>query len=334
MNRSIWAIFTFVILIFLSACDSNSRVNQEKIVNWMRGDKLKVLTTTQMIEDVVQAVGSDKVAVISLIQGDLDPHSYQLVKGDDEKLSQADIIFYNGLGLEHGPSLREYLQNSPKTHSVGEFLKNSDQVEIIDVDGQLDPHVWMDVKMWSEITPYVVQVLTEKLPAEKEFFAQNGQKLIDRLDIVDSQIKNMMQAIAPTRRYLVTSHDAFNYFVRAYMADKEELKNGSWTHRLAAPEGLAPESQLSTTNISEVIDYLFKNQVTTIFTENNLSQDSINKLAIASREMGLDLKIAKSPLFADSMGPDGSDADTYEKMMLHNAYTIRDGLSSEGGSDG
>jgi manganese/zinc/iron transport system substrate-binding protein len=261
-----------------------------------------------------------------LIKGELDPHSYQLVKGDDEKLAFADLIFYNGLGLEHGPSLQHHLELSKKAVGLGNKIEASSPSLILQYRGQRDPHIWMDVSLWARTLPFIAEALSEKDPAHADYYRENAARLATELEKVHNEIRKDLQAVPDNQRYLVTSHDAFNYFTRAYLAADDEETQNDWQKRFAAPEGLAPDSQLSATDIQSTIDHLLRYHVHMLFPESNVSKDSIKKIVQAGREKGLNLKIATHFLYADAMGAPGSDGDTYIKMIQHNAKIIKENL--------
>lgn len=310
-------------LLLITSC-SDTHASRHKIYQkWMEHNgKVKVLSTTAMIDDLVKNIGGDDIDSITLIQGELDPHSYQLVKGDDEKLSFAQIIFANGLGLEHGPSLQRYLRQSEKTFSLGDLIYRQDPSMIIDIQGQKDPHIWMDISLWSQAIPFIVKALSQKDPAHAQSFQERGAQLQAQLSKAHRETKKIMHEVPSDKRYLVTSHDAFNYFTRAYLAEENELANGSWQKRFVAPEGLAPESQLSSADIRAIIDHLQRYQIHVLFPESNVSRDSIKKIVQAGREKGLELRIACCPLYADAIGPKGSEGDTYLGMLAYDAKII------------
>lgn len=283
---------------------------------------VKVLSTIAMISDLVKEVGGKNVDTMTLIQGELDPHSYQLVKGDDEKLVFAQLIFSNGLGLEHGPSLQRYLQNNKKVIALGDLIQTDNPELLLHYNGKLDPHIWMDISIWAQGISFIVQALSERDPENAAFYRANGEKLMSEMKQAHAKIRKQMLEIPENKRYLVTSHDAFNYFTRAYLATDAERINGGWQNRFAAPEGLAPESQLSTTDIQNIIDHVAKYHVDVLFPESNVSKDSIRKIVSAGNEKGLKLYIADTYLYADAMGAPGSDGDTYLKMIKHDADTL------------
>jgi manganese/zinc/iron transport system substrate-binding protein len=288
---------------------------------------VKVFSTTAMINDIVRQIGGSYIDSSVLIKGELDPHTYQLVKGDDEKLALADIIFYNGLGLEHGPGLQEYLNQHSKAIPLGNRLMEKHPEWLLKYKGQLDPHIWMDISIWTQIVPFIVEALSKKDPAHADQYHANGEKLLQEMLQVHHQISKELQSIPGEQRYLVTSHDAFNYFARVYLKEDQEAES-MWRERFVAPEGLAPESQISTTNIRNIIQHISKYHIHVIFPESNVSRDSIRKIVLAAKEEGINLKVADVFLYADAMGKSGSDGDTYLKMMQHNASVITSNLKA------
>lgn len=317
-----------LIVLLLFSCKSDRQPGESQA--WMvPNGKLKVLCTTAMIHDLVQQVGGEHVDSLTLIKGELDPHSYQLVKGDDEKFAHADLIFFNGLGLEHGPSLQNVLQHNKKAIGLGDALLSQYPDRLLYYRGQLDPHVWMDVSMWANTLPYILEALVANDPAHAKVYADKARWLNLEMRKVHQAIVKEMQDIPPEKRYLVTSHDAFQYFVRAYMSSDAEREKGSWLERCAAPEGLAPESQLSIAEIQALIDHVARYHIRVLFPESNVSKDSIRKIVAAGKAKGLDLKMASQVLYADAMGPSGSDADTYLGMIRYDANVIANNLNYE-----
>jgi manganese/zinc/iron transport system substrate-binding protein len=313
----------------LQSCNSSTSQNRKaEFEEWTQNnDKIKVLSTTNMISDLVKQVGGEYVNNLTLIQGELDPHSYQLVKGDDEKLAYAQLIFYNGLGLEHGPSLYNHLIANKKAIPLGDLLNDRHSDAVIYVSGQRDPHIWMDISLWSYLVPIIVEVLSQQDPIHAQEFVENGKKLQAEMSKTNEEVYALLHRIPEKNRYLVTSHDAFNYFARAYLTEEGERESGTWRKRFAAPEGLAPESQLSSADIKAIIDHLKEYQIHLIFPETNVSRDSIRKIIQASKEQGIDVHIACCPLYGDAMGPPGSEADTYLKMIYHNAKMLSEEMA-------
>ncbi len=286
-------------------------------------NKLKVLSTIAMIDDLVGQIGGEEVDHIVLIQGVLDPHSYELVKGDDEKFIEADVIFYNGLGLEHGASLRKTLESDANSVPIAELIVEQEPSAAIDIEGQSDPHMWMDVGLWAHGCDVIAERLARTDPAHAALYKRRGETAKEELLGLHHEIKGKLQAIPSACRYLVTSHDAFNYFARAYLASEGE---DNWKERCVAPEGLTPEGRLSVADIRSVVNHLKERGVGVLFPESNLSRAAIKKILRIGREEGIEVRMASEDLYGDAMGEVGSDGATYESMMRHNARVITENL--------
>lgn len=289
--------------------------SKSPVKDWLREDgKIKILSTTAQIGDLVRSIGGERLDGCVLIQGDLDPHSYEIVKGDLEKVDRADLLFYNGLGLEHGASLSSVLRSSSKAVAVGEKIRNRYPDQIIERGQAIDPHIWMDVSLWQKGILPIVEALSQVDPEGASYYQQRGDALSLEMNAVHKDILTRLQKIPSNQRYLVTSHDAFHYFARSYLADPGEV---NWTDRFAAPEGLAPEGQLSPRDIQKIIDYLRVKNISVLFPETNVSRDSVRKIADAGKEMGLQISVCSEPLYGDAMGN-----LSYLEMMNHNAEII------------
>ncbi len=309
--------------LLLISCGHSSRL--KTLNNDQRHGKIQVLSTTAMIGDLVKKVGGEFIHHTTLIVGEVDPHSYELVKGDDEKIDFADIVFYNGLGLEHGASLQYRMQQHNHSVGLGNHLYRQMQERFLMVDEQIDPHIWMDVSFWKEIVPIIAKELTQVDPDHAEIYAKNAEQLYGDLARVDHRIYEMMQKIPADKRYLVTSHDAFNYFARRYLA----FAHDDWQSRFVAPEGLAPDGQLSTVHLQEIVDHLQRYRIQVLFPESNVNKDSLRKIQIACKEKGMPVRLCAKNLFGDSMGDLQSGATTYVEMMEKNAEIILSELSKD-----
>lgn len=303
----------YLLSIFLLLASAGCQ-NTPKLEDWMRpGPRIKVLSTTMMIDTIVSQIGREKIAPLVLIEGAMDPHSYELVKGDAEKFTYAAVIFYNGLGLEHGASLRHQLEQHPKAIALGDRIRKKNPQAILTDRGQIDPHIWLDISLWAEIIDPIVQALSEIDPANSLYYRTNGGEVRESLLAMDAFLFQKIQTISPEKRYLVTSHDAFNYFTRRYL-----IEGSDWKDRFRAPEGLAPDGQLSCQDIQNVIDYVTEHHVQVIFTESNVSKDSLKKILSICKEKGIPVRIAKEALDSDTLG----NSSTYQNMMEHNINVL------------
>ena len=242
-------VFLLVSLCFF-ACGHQAR---PPLTTWFEDNgKLKVLSTTAMIHDLVKEIGGEWIDPAALIIGDIDPHSYELVKGDAEKIARADLFIGNGLNLEHGASLIYQLSHHPRSVFLGDEIRKKRPEKILWIEGELDPHIWMDISLWSEGVESIVKALSQLDSNHREYYEKNGEALRQKMVASHEKVLHKLQQVPPEKRYLVTSHDAFHYFALAY------LQSSSSENRCVAPEGLAPEGQLSSADIQRVIDHLCK----------------------------------------------------------------------------
>jgi len=304
---------TLFCLFLLTAC---SKTPTQDLLSWMRPDgTLKVMSTTAMIADLVEQVGGASISSICLIIGELDPHSYELVKGDDEKFANAHLIFYNGVGLEHGASVLCHLGNSAHAIALGDKVFEKFPERFLTVDGQIDPHIWMDISLFAEVIDPIVEALSAKDPQHAAEYAMRGTQVKEGLKQKDAKLREIMKKIPSEKRFLVTSHDAFSYFTKRYLALEDP---DHWKRRVQAPEGLAPDGQMSIIDIQKVTDFVCENKIGVIFPETNMDRVPLRKIISVCRKKGLDVHMATIPLYGDSM----AGAKSYVNMMEHNVETL------------
>ncbi|MDN3506832.1 MAG: zinc ABC transporter substrate-binding protein [Simkaniaceae bacterium] len=272
--------------------------------------KTKVLCTTGMIQDLVERIGQDKVDAHALIVGEIDPHSYELVKGDDEKMAFAQLIIGNGLNLEHGASVRNHLAKHSHVVYIGDEIQKKVPEKILRVSREIDPHVWMDISLWAEGVDAIVQALSKEDPGSATFYKNNGALLYAQMLSEHLRLQEVMREVPDSKRFLVTSHDAFHYFARAYLSQGE-----GWEARCVAPEGLAPEGQLSTQDIKRVAKHLCENEIGVVFPESNMNQDALKKVISCCSHK---VRFSDKPLYGDAMG-----TGNYLDMIRHNVETLK-----------
>lgn len=303
--------FLFFPLVLISCFASK----ESKPLYFEKNGKLKVLSTIAMIDQIVKEVGGEEIDTLCLIEGELDPHSYELLKGDFEKFMRADLIFCHGLCLEHGLSLQKELQNNSKVIKVAEMIYRENPTCVIKTEGQIDPHLWLDMALWSRIVDPVEKTLSSARPEKANYFHGRAEKLKEKLKSEDEEIFLKLQSIDEKKRYLVSSHSAFSYFARRYLAtDGEEL----WQERAKAPEGLAPEAQVALSDLKAILEHLEKHQIHVVFSESNVNADCLKKIISSLHKKGFEVKLASEPLYSDAMQRDAS----YIEMMRHNATIL------------
>ncbi len=287
---------------------------------WLQpSDNVKVLSTIAMIDDLVAKIGGEYVDHIVLMYGEVDPHTYELVKGDDEKFIAADIVFSNGLGLEHSASVKYYLDHHSHSVFLGETLPLD---QFLYAGGLIDPHIWMDIGLWVQLIDPIVDQLSQIDPDHQDYYFDNGRDLKQVMLKKDQELLQKMQNVPEERRYLVTSHDAFSYFARKYMRINGEE---DWAKRFIAPEGLSPEGQVGFSDIRKVVNYLCKYQIDVVFPELNVGATALKKISNICKEKGLHITIATTPLYGDTMLENSS----YLDMIEHNINTLTAYLNYE-----
>jgi len=312
MRKILKAILTLAAILLCFSC---SKEEKRQSNNWMAANgKIKVCSTIAQIGDLVEAIGGERIDACNLIRADLDPHSYELVKGDGEKLARADLIFYSGLGLEHGASLHSLLKASPSSVAVAERVAASHPSRILKKGSEIDPHLWMDVSLWERAVEPIQERLSALDPEGSAYYAERARQLTLKLDSLHEYIHDSLQAVPSEKRYLVTSHDAFRYFAKAYLAEEGEE---NWEERCTAPEGLSPDGQLNPLDIRRSLDFLRAHKISVLFPESNVNRDSALKIASAGRELGLQLSLCSEPLYGDS-----TSGLSYFEMMKKNADVI------------
>ena len=286
------------------------------VVQAIENGKQNVMSTTVVIDSVVKEIVGDKINTSVLIEGEADPHSYQMRKGDREKIYAADLIFANGLSLEHSPSLYYHLEQE-RAVFLGDVLLQERPEWIISNNGEIDPHMWMDLQIMQKVAAMICEKVSKLDPVNKEFYEKNCTLLEQKMEELDTKIMGMMESIPDSKRYLVSSHDAFMYFIRRYFPS-------STGERLFSMQGISTESEISLKRIRQVINYIKDHGITTIFFESNLPKDCILKVLEICSSFGMEVKISEDPLYGDTLG-----GMTYLEMMEHDAKVIVENLRGE-----
>jgi manganese/zinc/iron transport system substrate-binding protein len=297
-----------------SGCDvSRFREERKKTLEWMySNNRLKALCTTVFVGSLVRSVGGEYVDVLDLIPSESDPHMYRLVKGDSEKFTRADVCFHSGLGLEVSLSLNKQLK---KHNSLSVADEIAHQNGCIFLGTTPDPHMWMDLSLWAVGAKIIAKKLAEVDKKHEKEFLTNAETVEKRLLDLHQKILEKMSAIPEENRYLVTTHDAFHYFAKAYLAENNEKEQAAWMKRILAPEGLAPESEISLQTIREVVSYIKEHHVRSVFVEFAINKDSVEKIVQACDSR---VDLVREPLYSDSI----LSSMTYEKAMEHNSNVI------------
>ncbi len=288
----------------MSGCDSTTTKSKP--------NKPKVVSTSTMITDWTQQVGGDEIQLKGILKPGADPHVYEPVPADSQALEDADLILYNGYNLE--PGLIKLMNSTgvkAKKFAVGEVVKPLD----LSQHGKTvpDPHVWGDAKNAIAMVNAIRDRLIELQPKDKEKFTQNAARLTEQLQEVDTWIGKQIQTIPANQRKLVTTHDAFQYYSRAYKIPV-----------VGTLIGISTEEQPSAQTVKRLSDSVKAVRVPAIFAETTINPALIKTVAA---EAGV--KLAPRPLYSDSIGAPGSEGDTYIKMLVANTRTIVEALGGK-----
>ena len=282
--------------------------------------KLRVLTTTGMIGDAARNVGGERVEVTSLMGAGVDPHLYRASEGDVRRLSEADIVFFNGLHLEAG--MGEVLQKMSarkRTVAVAEAIGREQLIALPNYGGSYDPHVWFDVQLWMRVTERVRDSLIEADGQNAETYRANAADYLAQLRGLDAEIRARFEKIPPEQRVLITAHDAFGYFGRAYDFEVRGL------------QGISTSAEASAADVQELARFIAERKIAAIFVETSVPQRTIEAVQAAVRSRGFETRVGGS-LFSDAMGDAGTPEGTYVGMVRRNAETIFNALAGANAS--
>jgi len=272
---------------------------------------VRVVATVGMVADLVRAVGGDAVEVTTLIGEGIDPHVYKPTRHDVLALSRADMIFYNGLLLEG--KMADVLERLGRQGKPVVAVADGLAADVILADGadprHHDPHVWMDAALWSHAVGKVGEALTAQRPDKAESFQAAAARYRAELLRLDAYIRKIAATIEPSRRVLVTAHDAFHYFGRAYGVEVMGI------------QGISTESEAGLNDINRLVDALVRRDIRAIFVETSVADRNVRALIEGARARGHEVVIGGS-LFSDAMGAAGTYEGTYIGMMDHNAGTV------------
>ena len=271
---------------------------------------LNVLATVAMVADVARNVGGACVAVTTMIGGGSDPHLYKATPSDVNALRAAELVLYAGFALEGqlGDVLGAIGERRP-TLAVGPTSVPPDSLIAVEDFYGIDPHIWMDVSLWSLIATTIAAKLAELRPACEDTVTANAVTYQAQLAALHAWIKASIATIPEAQRKLVTAHDAFGYYAAAYDID------------VSAIQGLSTETEASIGDIQSVAETVATSGVPTVFIETTVNPRTIQAMIAAVAAKGGDVSIG-GELFSDAMGAEGTAAGTYIGMLHSNTVTI------------
>ncbi len=288
--------------------------------------RYRIVATTGQVADIAREVAGDRAEVVQLLGGGVDPHLYKLTRSDVAALMGADVIFYSGLLLE-GKMTDALVRVAnagkpvvPLTQGIPEELL----LEPKEFQGQYDPHVWFDPTAWVHTVDEAARALSEYDPEGAEAYRANAEAYKDEIMAAHAYAEGVLATVPETTRILVTAHDAFNYFARAYGFEVRGI------------QGLSTESQAGLREVEAIVDLLVERGVPAVFTEASVADRNVRALIEGARARGHDVRLG-GQLFSDTPGAPGTYEGTYIGMLDHNATLIAEALggdATEGGMQG
>lgn len=276
--------------------------------------RLRIVATTSIIADAARIIGGPAVEVEALMGPGVDPHLYKASAGDVERLRRADVVLYNGLHLEGklGEVLDGLRTQGRRPVAVAERIAPERRIAV--GDGMWDPHVWFDPMLWSEAVQAIPAAIAAAAPALVTEVGGRAVQLLADLAALDAELRTALAVVPPERRVLVTAHDAFGYFGRAYGFEVTGLL------------GLSTAAEAGTGDVQRLVDLVATRRLPAIFVETTVPVRIIEAIRDGVRARGHDVRIGGS-LYSDALGDLGGPAGTYTGMLRENVRTIAGALA-------
>lgn len=275
--------------------------------------KPMVVATTSFLADMTRELGGETVEVRSLLPLGADPHIYDAVPGDALLLAQADLIIENGLNLEGW--LSELITQAGKKARRIVATQGISPIGSEEHADSYDPHAWMDPLLGRQYAQNISLALQQLVPAQTAYLQARWARYDSLLLATHREIEQLLGGIPAQRRVIATTHDAFRYFGQRYKMD------------VISVLGTTTDAEVRTADLQALINTIESRGLPAIFVESTINPKLLQQVA---EDAGI--RIGGS-MYADSMGPEGSGADTYLRMLLHNARILAEGLGGEASND-
>lgn len=277
-------------------------------------NNISIVATTSMIADAARQIAGDSLEVTGLMGPGVDPHLYKPTQGDISRLTGASLILYNGLHLEGKmQEVFEKLSARKIVVAVSRDIPSSSLIILNEPQGAPDPHIWFDVALWSTAVQTISRTLQEHDPPRAAYYQQRTEAYLDELAQLHEEVRQQIATIPAEQRVMVTAHDAFSYFGRAYNIEVRGL------------QGISTLSEYGVQDISRLVDYISRRNIKAVFVETSVSPKALEAVVEGSRQRGHPIRIGGS-LYSDALGAADSEAGTYTGMVRHNVRTIVESL--------
>lgn len=301
LRKSIALIFIF--LLFISCQNANENKH------------FKVVTTTNMITDLVRNIGGDSVEVLGLMGVGVDPHLYKASEGDVTKLTTSDAIFYNGLHLEG--KMADVFEKMKKldynSFALSEAIPIENRISSTNFSENYDPHIWFSIENWRLSAQFVCEKLSELQPENRIYFEDNLKSYDQQLQDLKSDLHNIASILPNEKKVLVTAHDAFSYFGKEF------------DFQVVGLQGISTTTEAGTKDLLQLADFIVENKIPAIFIESSVPEQTILALQKAVETKGGQVEVGGT-LYSDSLGNENTDEGNYIGMYLKNMKTIVNAL--------
>ncbi|MCM3767261.1 metal ABC transporter solute-binding protein, Zn/Mn family [Neobacillus niacini] len=313
MAKIVYSLLPMCFVFLLAACGDKQEVTKIKDggSGHSNDKKIKIVTTIAQIGEPLSVIGGELVEVKSLMGPSVDPHLYQATHGDIRTISDADIVFYNGLHLE--ANMVDIFKEMAKTKPVlgiGDKIEDSSLLK--DENNAVDPHIWFDIDLWKQALAAAVEEIKEFSPENADDLEKNKEAYFAEMDQLKKEAAKLAD-IPKERRVLVTAHDAFGYFGRMHGLEVVGL------------QGLSTDGEIGVSDIQNTIDLITEYKVPAVFVESSINESSIQAVIKGARSKGVEVALG-GELFSDAMGEAGKEEGTYLGMYRHNVDTIYQAL--------
>lgn len=273
-------------------------------------DRLNIVATTGMIADALRQTGGERVTVSALMGPGVDPHGYRQTRSDIAAMTRADAIFRHGLYLEAQlEDLFLTLARQKPVIALAEALPPESLLAHDEYADQFDPHVWMDPRLWSQVVIAAQDALITLDPEGEATFRANTERYLAEIAELAGFADRTLASVPEAARVLVTAHDAFNYFGRAY------------GYEVMGIQGISTESEAGLKQIEDLVNLLVARRIGAIFVESSVPDRNVKALIEGAAAKGHPVVIG-GELFSDAMGRSGTYEGSYIGMIDHNVTII------------
>ena len=271
---------------------------------------LKIVVTTSILKDTLQNIAGPEAEIISLMGPGVDPHAYKATLQNMRDLNSADIIFYHGLHLEGKMAdVLNKISTQKPVHAVSNAIDTSQYIGDPQSAAAIDPHIWFDIQLWKQVVRYISTQMQQINPAAAHIYEANTVAYLELLEALHQEITNRIQTIPPTQRILITAHDAFSYFGRAYHIQVKSL------------QGISTVEECDLRDITNLVDYIVHHKIKAIFPENSVPMQALQAALEGCKHKGHTVMLGPE-LYSDALGQGGTLEATYAGMVLSNVTNI------------